>query len=68
MLSAIERGREPSVDFLNGEVIDRGRRHGLRVRTNEHVHRMVWDIAQKRRVASMDTLRALYDETGPHGA
>jgi 2-dehydropantoate 2-reductase len=31
MLSAIERGRPPAVDFLNGEVIERARRHSIDV-------------------------------------
>jgi 2-dehydropantoate 2-reductase len=29
MLAAIERGRPPAVDFLNGEVVTRGARHGV---------------------------------------
>ncbi|HET9990108.1 MAG TPA: 2-dehydropantoate 2-reductase, partial [Kofleriaceae bacterium] len=29
MLAAIERGRTPAIDFLNGEVVSRGKIHGL---------------------------------------
>jgi len=29
MLGAIERGRVPAVDFLNGEVVERGKKHGI---------------------------------------
>src|SRR6185503_14124132 len=29
MLAAIERGRPPAVDFLNGEVVTRGKTHGI---------------------------------------
>jgi 2-dehydropantoate 2-reductase len=48
MLAAIERGRAPAVDFLNGEVITRGRRHEIPTPVNERVARTVWDIARKR--------------------
>jgi 2-dehydropantoate 2-reductase len=68
MLSAIERGRTPAVDFLNGEVVDRGRRHGLDVTTNEHVRSKVWDIARGKAKPGMSALRDLYEATGPHGA
>ena len=68
MLSAIERGRAPAVDFLNGEVIDRARRHGLTLTTNEHVRDTVWDVAQGKAKPGLSTLRDLYEATGPHGA
>ena len=68
MLSAIERGRTPAVDFLNGEVIDRARRHGLTLTTNEHVRDTVWDVAQGKAKPGLSTLRDLYEATGPHGA
>lgn len=68
MLSAIERGRVPAVDFLNGEVIDRARSHGLTLTTNEHVRNKVWDIANGKATASLATLREVYEATGPHGA
>jgi 2-dehydropantoate 2-reductase len=68
MLSAIERGRTPAVDFLNGEVVDRARRHGVPAPVNEQVRQMVWQIAEKKLQPSLATLRALYDATGPHGA
>ena len=68
MLAAIERGRIPAVDFLNGEVIDRARVHGLQVRTNEAVRSMVWEVASGKTKPSMDAIRDLYDRTAPHGA
>jgi 2-dehydropantoate 2-reductase len=68
MLSAIERGRTPAVEFLNGEVIDRARRHGLTLTTNEHVRDKVWDIANGKSKPSIATLREVYEATGPHGA
>ena len=68
MLSAIERGRTPAVEFLNGEVVDRARRHGLAVTTNEHVRNKVWDIANGKSRPGLATLREVYEATGPHGA
>ena len=68
MLSAIERGRTPAVEFLNGEVIERARRHGLTVTTNDHVRSKVWDIANGKAKPSLATLREVYEATGPHGA
>src|SRR5204862_3623708 len=68
MLSAIERGRVPAVDFLNGEVVDRARTHGIRVPVNARVRETVWQIAEKKATPSIALLRDLYDATGPHGA
>jgi 2-dehydropantoate 2-reductase len=67
MLAAIERGRTPAVDFLNGEIVERAKRHKIAAPVNERIHRYVWDIANKKRSTGLDTLRALYDETSPHG-
>jgi len=63
MLTAIERGREPAVDFLNGEVVDRARSHGIPVPVNEAARDLVWRIAKGKERASHETLRALYDGT-----
>jgi 2-dehydropantoate 2-reductase len=68
MLSAIERGRAPAVEFLNGEVIERARRHGVTVTTNDHVRGKVWDIANGKAKPSLAALREVYEATGPHGA
>ena len=68
MLSAIERGRMPAVEFLNGEVIERARRHGITVTTNDHVRAKVWDIANGKCSPSLASLREVYETTGPHGA
>lgn len=62
MLSAIERGREPAVDFLNGEVADRGLRHGVATPVNARAREMVHEIARGQRRSSMETIRALADE------
>lgn len=63
MLQAIERGRPPAVDFLNGELVSRGERLGIRVPTNKLARDLVWEIAQGKRTSSLDTLHFLYDET-----
>ncbi|HEY8086460.1 MAG TPA: 2-dehydropantoate 2-reductase [Polyangiaceae bacterium] len=59
MLAAIERGREPSVDFLNGEVVDRGVKHGVPTPLNARVRAAVWDLAAGRRKPGLDLLREL---------
>jgi 2-dehydropantoate 2-reductase len=68
MLSAIERGKPPAVDFLNGEVVKRARHWGMRVPVNENVHRAVWSLAEGKTKPGLDVLHALYKDTGPHGA
>jgi 2-dehydropantoate 2-reductase len=59
MLAAIERGRTPAVDFLNGEVVDRAREHGITAPVNEAARAMVWSIAKGEHKSSLDTLREL---------
>ena len=59
MLYAIERGREPAVDFLNGEVVTRGARHGIATPVNAEAQRTVHAIARGEQPSSMDTLREL---------
>ena len=66
MLSAIERGRQPAVDFLNGEIVTRGRTHGIDTKVNAAVQKMVWELADKTRTPGMATLEALFEATGPH--
>jgi 2-dehydropantoate 2-reductase len=59
MLAAIERGREPAVDFLNGEVIDRGRQHGIPTPVNTRVRSLVWEVAGGKRKPGLELLREL---------
>jgi 2-dehydropantoate 2-reductase len=59
MLAAIERGREPAVEFLNGEVIDRGRQHGVATPVNARVRSLVWEVAAHRRTPGLALLREL---------
>lgn len=63
MLAAIERGREPPVDFLNGEVVRLGERHGLETPVNARLQETVHAIASKRREGGLGTLRTLFHET-----
>lgn len=57
MLSAIERGRKPSVDYLNGELCRRGRRHGIPTPVNDAARQLVWDIAEGKRSSGMMAIR-----------
>ncbi len=68
MLQAIERGRIPAVDFLNGEVVTRGDVHGVPVPVNRAVRETVWAISRGERTPSLALIRELFDATGPHGA
>jgi 2-dehydropantoate 2-reductase len=68
MLSAIERGRTPAVDFLNGEVVSRGKKHGVPTPVNAKGRDLVWAISQGTKKPGIDLLREYYESTGPHGA
>jgi 2-dehydropantoate 2-reductase len=65
MLSAIERGRTPAIDFLNGEIVARAKRHGIAVPVNARATELVWQIARRERSSGMDCLAALYESTRP---
>jgi 2-dehydropantoate 2-reductase len=59
MLAAIERGRVPAVDFLNGEVADRGEALGVPTPVNREAQRMVHELARGRVQAGIGALRTL---------
>jgi 2-dehydropantoate 2-reductase len=67
MLLAIERGREPPVDFLNGEILARAPNLSkpIAVPVNTAVVDVVKKIANKEAKPSLDTLRALFEDTRP---
>jgi 2-dehydropantoate 2-reductase len=65
MLAAIERGRVPAIDFLNGEVVDRGKLHGVPTPVNARVVELVHAIARGEERSSRALLDRLYDETRP---
>ncbi|MDX2087742.1 MAG: 2-dehydropantoate 2-reductase [Kofleriaceae bacterium] len=56
MLAAIERGRTPAIDFLNGEVVARGKKHGVPTPTNQKIVETVWAIAKGQTKSSRETL------------
>ena len=63
MLAAIERGREPPIEYLNGEVISRALALGLQTPVNTAVVAAVHAIARGERRSSVETLRELFDST-----
>jgi 2-dehydropantoate 2-reductase len=63
MLAAIERGRTPAIDFLNGEVVDRARLHGVDTPVNARVVELVHAIARGEVSSSRALLDTLFDET-----
>ena len=56
MLAAIERGRVPAIDFLNGEVVTRGKKHGVATPVNARIVETVWKISRRELTSSRDTL------------
>jgi 2-dehydropantoate 2-reductase len=56
MLAAIERGRTPAIDFLNGEVVARGKRHAVATPINGRIVETVWAIAKRHMQSSRETL------------
>ena len=63
MLVAIERGREPAVDFLNGEVVRRARAFGIPAPINQRVEALIGAIWRREREPGLTLLRALYDQS-----
>ncbi len=62
MLAAIERGRVPAIDFLNGEVARHGRRLGVATPVNDAIVATVWAIAKGELPCSMTTLDGVITE------
>lgn len=56
MLAAIERKRTPAIDFLNGEVVERGTKHGIATPANQRIVDTVWAIARGELKSSRETL------------
>jgi 2-dehydropantoate 2-reductase len=63
MLAAIERGRPPAVDFLNGEIIEHGAKLGLPTPINAAVREQVLEIARGKKKSSVELARDLFDRT-----
>jgi 2-dehydropantoate 2-reductase len=63
MLAAIERKRTPAIDFLNGEVVTRGAKHGIATPVNKRIVDTVWAIARGEITSSRDTLDKICSES-----
>ena len=63
MLAAIEQGKPPSVDFLNGEVVSRGKTCGISVPINAMIVETVHNIAKGRVRSSRELLDEIYERT-----
>ena len=63
MLRALERGRKPPVEFLNGEIVAYGERHGIPTPVNEAVLDMILEIADGKREPSLESIKELYNRT-----
>ena len=63
MLVAIERGRQPAVDYLNGEVVWRAQRLGIAVPLNARVAETIHAIARGALRPGLPLLRQLYAES-----
>jgi 2-dehydropantoate 2-reductase len=59
MLAAIERGRTPAIEFLNGEVVTRGKAHEVATPVNARIVDAVWAIAKGEKKSSRELLDAV---------
>jgi 2-dehydropantoate 2-reductase len=64
MLAAIERGRTPAVDFLNGEVVTLGDKHGIPTPVNAEAQRLVHALARREMQPGMPELPLLAEHAG----
>lgn len=63
MLLAIERGREPAVDYLNGEVVQRAERLGVPAPINQRAQQLIHAIARREERPGLGLLRRFYEES-----
>jgi 2-dehydropantoate 2-reductase len=67
MLAAIERGRRPAVDYLNGEIVSLADKHGIAVPINGVLQRTIHRIADGELKPGLELLRRIYEESrGPN--
>jgi 2-dehydropantoate 2-reductase len=59
MLAAIERGRTPAVDFLNGEIVTRGVTEGIPTPVNAEAQRLVHALARREITPGMPLIHRL---------
>jgi len=67
MLAAIERGRPPAIDFLNGEVVTRGEALGIPTPINAAIREQVREIAAGKVKPSHALVRRFFDQTRAEG-
>jgi 2-dehydropantoate 2-reductase len=60
MAVAIERGRRPEIDYLNGEVARRGELLGIATPVNRALVRLIHDIVATEKQPGLNTLYELY--------
>ena len=60
MAVAIERGRKPEIDWLNGEIVRRGAQHGVSTPLNRELVALVHDLVAKRTKPGLETLYGVY--------
>lgn len=65
MLAAIERGRPPPIEFLNGEVAHRGPRLSVPVPVNQGLTERVHALGRGEGRPGLAELRRFFDETRP---
>lgn len=63
MLAAIERGREPAVDYLNGEIVRHGAALGILTPLNHRVQETIHAIAAGELHCGRDLLRRVYRDS-----
>jgi 2-dehydropantoate 2-reductase len=63
MLQAIERGRTPAIDFLNGEIADRGRTYGVPTPVNTAIVDTIHAIARGEQTSSRKLIDEIYERT-----
>jgi 2-dehydropantoate 2-reductase len=61
MLYALERGRPPEIDFLNGEIVRRGAALGVPTPVSAALVEAVRAIEARRGSSSLAALRAIHD-------
>ena len=63
MLRAIEKGRAPAIDFLNGEIVERGRRREIPTPVNAACALAVRQIADGQVVPGRALVESIYEAT-----
>jgi 2-dehydropantoate 2-reductase len=62
MLLALERGRTPEIDYLNGEIVRRGALLGVATPVNARLCAAIGNIVAGREKSGLPHLRRIYEE------